>query len=174
MSFELIIAVSEVIGVIAIIASLIYVAAQIRQSTKATKVASMVGVIEYSQHANSRVSSAHIPHVLAKLGRGDRLEEEELVAFTFHVQGIVSNQWQVFYLSKHAMVEDEMLAAWERRNSIFMIMPLSQAIWRDICVGFPNDFQQYMNTAIAALSGSRTTSEEALAAPSESSPLPKE
>ena len=164
----------DFVGGIAVVVTLIYLALQIRQNTQATKVASMVGVIEFTMQANSRVSSAHLPNVLAKLNRGDRLEEEELVAFTFHVQGIVSNQWQVFYLSKHAMVEDEMLAAWERRNSIFMIMPLSQAIWRDICVGFPNDFQQYMNTAIAALSGSRTTSEEALAAPSESSPLPKE
>ena len=164
----------DFIGGIAVVVTLLYLALQIRQSTKATKVASMVGVIEYSQHANSRVSSAHIPHVLAKLGRGDRLEQEELVAFTFHVQGIVSNQWQVFYLSQHGMVEDEMLAAWERRNSIFMMMPLFQAIWRDLCVGYPNEFQQYMNTTVATFSSSGTTPEEAQGEPSESSPLPKE
>jgi hypothetical protein len=104
----------------------------------------------------------------------DAIGAEELVAFTFHVQGIVSNQWQVFYLSQHGMVEDEMLAAWERRNSIFMMMPLFQAIWRDLCVGYPNDFQQYMNREVAALSGSGTASEGAQGEPSESSPSPKE
>jgi len=164
----------DFVGGIAVVVTLIYLALQIRQNTQATKVTSMVGVIEFSQQANSRVSSAHLPNVLAKLNRGDQLEAEELVAFTFHVQGIVSNQWQVFYLTQHGMVEDDILAAWERRNSIFMMMPLFQAIWRDLCVGYPNDFQQYMTKAVAALSGSGMASEEAQGEPRESSPLPNE
>ena len=52
-----------------------------------------------------------------KLRRGERLEDEEMVAHRFHLQGALRNQWQVFYQHPQGLVEDEILAAYERRNT---------------------------------------------------------
>ena len=139
----------DFIGGIAVVVTLIYLAVQVRQSTRATRVASMVDIMGTSQNANIHVSAPLIPRVVAKLTRGERLAPEEFVAFRFHIQGMLTNQWQVFYLSQHGMVEKSVRDAWERRNTVFFEMPLFQAGWQALRAGYPEDFQAYMDQEMA-------------------------
>ncbi len=144
----------DFIGGIAVVITIYYLAIQIRQNTAATSAASMVGIIGSSRDQAAAVAAPQLPMVLARLNAGERLEREELVIFRFHAQGMLANQWQVFYLNQRGLVETPMMAAWDRRNSVFFEMPLFRAAWRDLRVGYPEDFQQHMDDLFSALPSS--------------------
>jgi hypothetical protein len=149
----------DFIGGIAVVITLIYLVMQVRQNTNATRLATLQGIMGMAQQLNAGISRDHIPRVLAKLRRGEPLDDEEIVAYRFHLQGALTNQWQVFYQHRHGLVEDEILAAYERRNSLFWSQRFFRWAWPEMRVGYPPDFQSYMDRLIELVP------EEAAAAP---------
>ena len=149
----------DFIGGIAVVLTLVYLIIQIRQNTDATRVATLQGIMGVAQQLNAAVSGVHIPRILAKLHRGERLDDEEMVAYRFHIQGALTNQWQVFYQHRKGLVEEEILAAYERRNGIFWSQRLFQAVWPEMRVGYPLDFQSYMDGLIESVAVEETTAQ---------------
>ena len=98
--------------------------------------------------------------ILAKLRRGERLDDEEMVAYRYQLQGTLTNQWQVFYQHRQGQVEDDILVAYERRNSIYESQRLFRAVWPEMRVGYPIDFQSYMDGLIEWVPEEESTFQE--------------
>ena len=138
----------DFIGGIAVVATLVYLAMQIRANTKAMRMASVQSLMAYSMNANIASVAPRIPAILAKLLRGDRLDDEERVLYRYQVQMVLTSQWQVFHQHANGMIEDAFLKAWEHRNHAFWGMPEFREYWPALRPGYTPDFQVYMDAVL--------------------------
>lgn len=94
--------------------------------------------------ANVRSSNGPVPDVLQKVQAGKELDEEELGVYIF-MQGILAQQWQVFYQRQNGMVEEALFAAYGEPNRHFFNGGLFRSIWSNrLRVGYPPEFQSYI------------------------------
>lgn len=134
----------DFLGGMAVIATLIYLAAQIRQNTSTVRTSTTQQVMGNSILANSAIAAGPVPAILAKAGAGEQLSPEELAAYQFHLSGLIAAQWQVFYQHECGAIEPAIFEAFERRLPRQFGSPLAAAMWRRIAEGYPPNFQAYV------------------------------
>ena len=145
MNWEAVGAVSELVGAVAVLISLLYLANQIRMSTAATRVQTVQHLLTSDTASADSMIAGPLPEVLAKLASGERLTPGELSAYTLYMRGRVTEAWQVFYQRQNGMIEEQVAAALLRRFEYFAKTRLFHAIWhRNLKVGFPPEFQEYV------------------------------
>ena len=141
--------IGDLIGGVGVIATLIYLATQIRQNTNSHRTASIQQIISTSVSISVGASAGPIPAIFAKCEKHDRLTEEELVQFLMFVWALVTNHWQIFHLYKKGMIDKEVLDNFMFRLQRTMNMSVARAMWRSrIKHGFPTDFQEYIQKQI--------------------------
>lgn len=145
MNWEAIGAVSELVGAIAVLVSLLYLASQIRQGTATTRVQTVQHLLTSDTASADSMISGPLPEILAKLAMGERLTAGELSAYTLYMRGRVTEAWQVFYQRQNGMIEEHVAAALLCRFEYFASGSLFRAVWhRNLKTGFPADFQDYV------------------------------
>jgi hypothetical protein len=150
MNWEAVGAVSELVGAVAVLISLLYLASQIRLSAAATRVQTVQHLLTSDTASADSMIAGPLPEVLAKLASGQRLTPGELSAYTLYMRGRVTEAWQVFYQRQNGMIEEQVAAALLRRFEYFAKTGLFHAIWhRNLKVGFPTEFQEYVELQMA-------------------------
>jgi len=145
MNWEAIGAVSELVGAIAVLVSLLYLASQIRQGTATTRVQTVQHLLSSDTASADSMIAGPLPEILAKLAMGERLTAGELSAYTLYMRGRVTEAWQVFYQRQNGMIEEHVAAALLGRFEYFARGSLFRAVWhRNLKTGFPADFQDYV------------------------------
>ncbi len=135
----------DFVGGIGVLITLVYLAFQIRRNTATTRVQTVQQILNGSFLANVHSSSGPVPDVLQKVNAGVELDEREMGIYIFFVQGILTQQWQVFYQRQHGMVEESLFDAFGERNRSFFNTGLFQAIWKSrLHVGYPREFREYL------------------------------
>ena len=141
--------IGDLIGGVGVIATLIYLATQIRQNTSSHRTASIQQIISTSVSISVGASAGPIPAIFVKCEKHDRLTEEEFAQFLMLVWALLTNHWQIFHLYQKGMIEKEVLDNFMSRLQGTMNMSVARAMWRSrIKHGFPTDFQEYIQKQI--------------------------
>ena len=145
MNWEAVGAISELVGAIAVLVSLLYLANQIRQSTAPTRVQTVQHRLTSDTVSADSMIGGPLPEILAKLESGDRLTPSEVSAYVMYMRGRVTEAWQVFYQRQNGMIEEQVAAALLGRFEYFARQGLFRAVWqRGLRPGFPAEFQEYV------------------------------
>lgn len=141
----------DFIGGLAVIASLIYVARQIRQNTATIRVQTVQHLLTSDTAAVDSVIGGPIPAILAKLETGEKLSTSEIAAYAFYMRGRLTEAWQVFYQQQNGMIEKSHADALLSRLEFFANHGIFAVVWDDkIKIGFPPEFQEYVESKIKA------------------------
>ena len=147
MNWEAVGAVAELVGALAVLVSLLYLASQIRQSTATTRVQTVQHLLTSDTASADSMIAGPLPAVLAKLESGERLTPSEVSTYTLYMRGRVTEAWQVFYQRQNGMIEEPEAAALLRRFEYFATEGLFRAVWhRGLKLGFPPEFREYVES----------------------------
>jgi hypothetical protein len=134
MNWDAIGAIAELLGAIGVIASLVYLATQIRQSREQMR-ASTAQQFQ-SQVMATAQAGARDPELFQLLRRGsaniDQLDEDELGRFTIYWQGILTEYDNAYYQYRAGLLDE---ARWQQHHSQMQYMlqtPGMIAWWKSV------------------------------------------
>ena len=143
----------DFIGGVGVVITLVYLATQVRQNTRALRLSSIQQIMGTSVSVNEAASSGPLPEILAKLGNKERLDDEEFASFLLHIWAMLTHHWQVFHQYQNGMIEREIFDIYMTRLRLTMSSSLSHALWRTrLKDSFPIDFQVCVEKQIGRVS----------------------
>lgn len=151
MAWEIAASIAEVVGALAVVISLIYLAREVRQNTVASRATMHQQYIDAQMNANRGVSDD--PEISALIANAnndyDSLSEPELIRLQF-VFWNHFNQWHLaFTLQKHSMLETEMLDVIIRGYSGYIHSSLAfRKMWRALSFAYDKAFQEHVESVI--------------------------
>ena len=151
-NWEAVTALSEVIGVIVVVASLIFVGLQIRQNAQATKVATVQNITSDLRHFNFQVgANGEFADILYKgwLHPGT-LDTAGLFRHNNIMTGTLQIFMNMFYQLKKGTFDDEVFEPYQIYLRVICGLPGVRVYWSERSGWFPEDFRQYMENEIFA------------------------
>lgn len=154
MNWQAIAAISEIIGTIAVVVSLIYVAVQIRQNTAALNTDARASFLAALQTVNS-FSLANSDVVHRGLFNGEELDGEDLTRFTTIVHSAF-NAWEALYTEFLAgNVEPEYWEGKLRQIQWTLSRPSCRHAWDNFTHLFDERFVKYIERNIGPHDGTK-------------------
>lgn len=125
MNWEAISAVGQLVGALAVLVTLIYLAVQIRQNTAAVATATYESTMTGFNDINVVVASH--PPLASLLDRGcqspESLQAQEIVQFNFLLRCYVNQWWKLFKLYERGSLPGEEWSIFAREAAQFMDQP---------------------------------------------------
>ncbi len=149
MNWEAIGAVGEIVGAIAVIATLIYLAFQMRQNTTAIQLNTAHSVTEELQEMFSLLASDQsLSEIFVQAAQGTDLSASERVRYYTYMSNFVRVCENAVLQNRHNVVDEAHWAGMTRMMIDVSAMPAFSLYWADRMHWFSEDFQQHMNTEI--------------------------
>ncbi len=150
MSWNAVTAISQLVGAIAVVATLIYLSIQIRQGTAATRSATFQNIISQSIAFTGDLSRNPELVMLFRKGMADlaALSEIELARFDYLLLSLLRRFEIVHYQTGKGFIEP---GDWEGlRESLFRVAgsPGGRAWWRGHCSVFNSGFRVYLENEL--------------------------
>lgn len=148
MSLELIQTVSSIVGTVAVVATVIYLAQQIRQNTKAT----------YSQTYHSATQALGEMAAIAgesperarlfSLGMADpsQLSDDEYLQFAYLGISLFRRYENAYFQYQSGMIDDDFWAGHRDNLLWFFHRPGTQKWWQERRLGFSKRFREYLES----------------------------
>ena len=144
MTLEELAAIGETLGGIGVIASLLYLAGQIRQSSKIARGATTQALLGNSANMNTIVAGDISP-VMAKAWAGTALSDEEEFQYFSYMMAVFAQMWQAYHQHAQGMLEPEVFEAFERRTLDILARPRARKFWEEQEFRFSQSFRDYIN-----------------------------
>jgi len=150
MNWEAIGAVGEVLGALGVIATLGYLAVQIRQNTRSIKdsafqeIASSVGELTMLLGNNQQSSAILRRGILSP----DDLSEDEWFQFSMLAHGIINNYQTIYWMNVRGLIDDSLWTATASNLSAQMKLPGYQAWWKRNPFALTTEFTEYVEREI--------------------------
>ena len=156
MSLESLGNIGEFIGGLAVIATLVYLALQIRQNTRAVRASALQAANDSAQRVLATVSQS--PENAAVYHRGllssDELTPPQRMHFTTMLLGIFSASEAMYWNQRHGLLQDEI---WDREVKVlrfYLQTPGGRAMWRISGALFSESFSQFVDAEVERLASS--------------------
>ena len=146
-NWEAVTALSEAFGVIAVVASLIFVGLQMRQAAKAINVNSNQGVQEALRDqvmrlAESETLSSIFQREIPAAGTVTELDEYR---FALLMQGSIQLYANAYYQHSVGALDGATWDSIDAQFGNFLKTPGAQAYWQRSGSNYPEDFENYLN-----------------------------
>ncbi len=140
--------IGEFIGGLAVLASLVYLATEIRRNTKATRLATLqsaLGSVQQIYDAPAR--DAELTRII-RLGMVDRsqLTEDESARLGFWLSSILRQSENTFVQHRAGMLDDQSWAARAHQIRNFFSSPTVIKMWGSASEGYHEDFRDWVNS----------------------------
>ena len=151
--------VGEFVGAIAVVATLLYLAIQVRDAGRSSKFAAVQAnrATRIAWFSSLRDSS-HLPALQVKALAGESLEAEDELRLAYHYLG----DWGLFYsewVQRELGVTGEFATSDEMTMKVLLSSEPAMNVWRGICERlFPAPFVEYVNKAVPASEAGTGTS----------------
>jgi hypothetical protein len=150
MNWEVAGVLAEVVGALAVVVTLGYLAVQIRQNTKAIKATSHHAVTDSFNALN--VSVFQDPEVgrLWRLGHSgySNLTEDEQVSFSFMMLAYIRIFETLYYQRNLGTMEEQLFLAEEKSAEWMIAQPGFREWWSSNPISFSAEFRSYMNDMV--------------------------
>jgi hypothetical protein len=135
----------EFFGAIAVVATLLYLARQIRQNTKATRVAARSHIVEATMAIRGRyIDNGILRAAMLKERRGEKLNEEESFLIYQNTAMALRNWEHQHYLYTNGALNDD---AYRTYQAVWRagITPYTKKIWPALRDQFTTEFAQVLD-----------------------------
>jgi hypothetical protein len=150
MNWEAVGALSELLGAVAVVASLVYVAAQVRQNTRALQRTASADAIAGVRHWNDAL--IRDPEVAGIFTRGiedmGSLGERERAQFITLAVNFFKTYEDMHYQFIQGSMDPEVWAGWERLGGLYVSSPGMQQYWRERRNFFSKSFQAWVDEVV--------------------------
>ena len=137
-------AIGEIIGAAAVVASLLYLAVQIRQSSRIAKASTTQSLLGYSAQMNT-AAAGDIAPVMAKVLSAQELNPNEKYQYFAYMLAAFAQCWQAHHQYVNGMLEREVFEAYERRTLSFLVRPNAREFWERNRFRFSTTFCDYVD-----------------------------
>ena len=138
----------EFLGALAVLASLVYVATEIRRNTKATRLATLQSALDSVQQIfDPLVRDAELTRII-RLGMIDPsgLNEDEGARLGWWVSSVLRQAENTFVQHQAGMLDDPSWAARAHQIRNFFSSPAVQKIWGSASEGYHEEFRDWVNS----------------------------
>lgn len=151
-NWEVVTAFAEVVGVIIVAASLIFVGFQIRQNALATQVASVQNITSDLRILNFHVgANSEFAEILYNgWFHPGSLETRDLFRHNNIMTGTMQIFLNMFYQHKKGTFDDELFSTYQNYLRVIGTLPGVRIYWSERSGWYPDDFRQYMENEIFA------------------------
>ena len=147
MNWDAISAVAEVVGVIAVVVSLVYLAIQIREQNKESRLAAMHEISEAFRDSISTFSSAEMAGVAARGNEDfDALSDTEVMQLIAGYQRIFRVWEEAFHQYKAGRLDRNIWDVMVLQYSSFLSSPSLGRVWDLRRQYYNGDFQDFVET----------------------------
>ncbi len=143
-------AIGELVGGVAVIASLLYVGVQVRQSTQETRAASHHATIDsLREWSQSIIGNQKIAAIYLK-GNADQanLSEPERVQYTLLLFALLRIYETLYYQNRVGTGERELLRSEELNMRVVFSNPGTQQWWREQPFALDAEFRRYIESVM--------------------------
>ena len=156
MNWDAIGALAELLAAAGVIASLVYLGSQIRQSSQAVRAESVRQLLaQSSQNFMSGTTSPEVVSALVKAQSTEGLAEEDRTRLTLLAMAILSNYENGHYQYRSGSLPEEIHASFRSRLSGQLAIPWFRECWDQFGNRFSSDFRSYVAELLADTAGSR-------------------
>ena len=147
MNWDGIVAVSQLVAALGVIVSLIFLAVQLRQNTKAVKASSIQNLIQsMSSTAEAHVESKYLVPILLKANAGwDTLTEEEQARLHFWFVMAFRRFEGVYFQRQLGLVDSSVTDGFERSHISILSSKSGHAWWAEAKEIFNSGFVTYVD-----------------------------
>ncbi|CAD5967443.1 MULTISPECIES: hypothetical protein [Planktothrix] len=140
--------VTDIIQTIVIVVSLIYVAIQVRESTRATKGATYQSIITAFAEIESRISQDAEVAKIYRLGQAssDKFNETQLARFNELMSSFFNLYENLYYQYNNKLLEEELWAGWGQNIRDHLAQPGVAAWWKSKSYLYAKSFREYINS----------------------------
>jgi len=152
MTFEELGGFGEFIGAITVLASLVYVAREIRQNTKATQLSTLHASMDSAQKIfDAPVRDAELARII-RVGMGDlsQLTEDESARLRWWVIMVMRTAENTFVQHQAGMLDDHTWTARASAISDFFSAPAVREIWRSQPANYREDYRDWISSVVLA------------------------
>jgi hypothetical protein len=159
MNWEAISAIAEVIGVIAIVVSLIYVSAQIRQNTKVARAATRQAIADSTASlGNDILGDREIAEIFVKHINGEELSAVEHLRLQARCFRDMQHWENIYYQFNEGMVSKDQWAGFRKNLVELLGIRAYREYWEHEANHYSDQFQSEMSSVIDASNTSCTES----------------
>ena len=146
MNWDAIAAVAELIAALGVIASLIYVATQIRKNTRTTRAAAFQGAITEGGHIYRMLAeNSEAAHIFRNgLDEPDKLTNDELFRFLMMLGSSFRGYENFFVQHLYGTADDTSWEAWAESMRRLLSRPGTAFFWKTSGNVFRKDFQAFV------------------------------
>src|SRR5262245_30194754 len=146
MNWEAVAAISEMAGAIGVIASLAYLAVQVRTNSEDVRNNTTLTVVQMLVEARRDLTHTSLVEVIAKLGAGEELTAQDRILYNGYLQHL-ANVFDVAHLAiRRGKVEASFVPGLENRMTALAKAPLFEDFWVRNGVDYSEDFQSFVRS----------------------------
>jgi hypothetical protein len=143
--------VGEMLGGLAVVVSLIYLAMQLRQNTNQVRSATYQSIVAAAAACNVTITQSKELARILRLGSLDtaQLDEDERVQFSFLCSQFFDIFENLFLQHLHGVIDDDF---WEPRARAYLALFETEGFaqaWRERHVDYSRSFQSYVSERLA-------------------------
>jgi hypothetical protein len=146
MNWEALGAIGEIVGAIAVVLSLIFLATQIRQNTRSSRTASyQAAVTSISDLTREIGADPELARIIATGGVDlSTLTPTERLQFTYFALSIIRNFENIHYQYISGAIDEDTWLGWAARIKSSLSAPSAQEWWRGQAAAFSRAFQDFV------------------------------
>jgi len=149
MTFEELGGVGEFVGALAVVVSLIYVARQVRENSRSTRLAATQAYMESAQRIIEMPAADRDLARVIRVGGGDpdSLTEDEYAQFRYWMILCLRSTENLFIHHSSGMIDNE---TWLARSGVMlwaMETTGGRRVWKDVSNRYRPDFQGWINSS---------------------------
>jgi hypothetical protein len=150
MNWNAIGSISELVGAIAVVASLAFVGIQLKRNTKALRLSSTNAVVDQFSGSVSRLAeNAEMAALLYKgVPNPDALSDFERYRFNLQIQSYLFNYSNCYLHYESGTLDEDIFSSIDSQMRNFCNSPGLSDYWRQSGGNFPEKFRNYMENSV--------------------------
>ena len=152
MNWEAVGAVGETAGAIGVIVTLIYLALQIRQNTRTSRLASFQASTEMLNSVSQAIATnSELSEILTALDDGRELSPNDYKKFSFLTLSLFRSWETAFYQRSEGLALKQSWERYEGSIRVQLSIPSVRDWWKTGAFGFTEDFRVYIDGVLEEL-----------------------
>ena len=147
MNWEAVGAVGEILGALAVVASLVYLAIQIKSQNRESRIAAVHDVLEAYRNQISVLTDESFSKLYIRgLSDFEGLDDAERMRLTSGVHGVFRVWEEAFYLLKESRLDDNHWVGMDRLCADLKASQIGEHAWELRKHGYSVEFQKYVDS----------------------------
>ena len=140
----------EIVGAVAVVVSLLYLAVQVRQNTRAQRLENASRILDRTASMQGAVSRDPVTSALFSKGVSDpsKLTPQERIQFTWALYEFFGALEFMFLAAKEKSIPDEIWQRWSSAAAWWLTFPGVQVWWEVRPIPFADSFSTYIESLL--------------------------